>query len=100
MSLPSPACAAKAPSRLAAAWTWSLVSGQLSEARQHPPPLKKVEERMRGCLKPSATAEIKVGSGTGGLTLRPSVQDSVVLTRQEVKPGPPAFKLTPGVVAS
>lgn len=43
--------------------------------------MKKVEERMRGCLEPSATAEIKVGSGAGGLTPRPSVQDSVVLTR-------------------
>lgn len=67
MSLPSPACAAEALSRLAAAWTWSLVAGQLSEARQHPsPPLKKVEERIRGCLEPSATAEIKVVLGREG----------------------------------
>lgn len=55
---------------------WTALRGQAG-----PPHLKKVEERMRGCLKPNATAEIKVGSGAGGLTLRPSVQDSVVLTR-------------------
>lgn len=40
---------------------WTAVRGQAA-----PPPLKKVEERIRGCLEPSATAEIKVVLGREG----------------------------------
>lgn len=54
---------------------WTAVRDQAGS-----PTLKKVEERQRGCPEPSATAEIAIGSEEGGLTLRPSVQDSVVLT--------------------
>lgn len=41
-----------------------------------------------------------VGSGEGGLMLRPSVQDSMVLIRWEMKSRLPAPKLTKQVVAS
>lgn len=61
---------------------------------------QKVEKQQKGRPEPSATAEIMVISGEGGLMLGPSVPDSAVLTKRGMASWLPALKLKKQVVAS